>query len=139
MARFAAHGIHVRSIEPFADFHGPNRSKVIRRDEADDLIDLGGPPDPRKRRGRRLSGKAVAPSGAVKHPTEIDPRPRSRRMVEADAADHVSRRVLDDTPLTISADLPLADHVVAVLPREIEAARRVEQRDLFPLDAPAYR
>jgi hypothetical protein len=97
---------------------------IIGANEADDTVDPGVLPDPSKRGGRRLRRKAVAPAGAVKDPAEIDAWPWSLRMVKTDTADHVSGQLLDYRPLTVSAQLPLAQHVVGVLQRQIEAARR---------------
>ena len=76
------HGVHVGSLETFTDLRGnPNRAKIIGCNEADDPVDLSVFPDPSKRGYRRLSRKAVAPSGAVKDPTEIDTGPLWLRMI----------------------------------------------------------
>lgn len=56
---------------------------------------MRGFPEPRKRGSRGLRRQAVAPSGAVKGPAEIDTGPWFLRMVKADTADHLSRRLLD--------------------------------------------
>src|SRR6185503_1283434 len=107
MHRFAVHGVHVFALETFTDLRGnPNRTQIIRCNEADDAVDLRVFPDPSKRRCRRLSRKAVAPSGAVKNPAEIDAGPLSLRMIKTDHANHASRRLLDDRPLAVSAQLP---------------------------------
>ena len=53
-------------------------------------------------------------------------------VVEADAANQLPRRPLDDRPLAVSPPLPLAPHLVGVLQRQIEAARRLVKGDLSP-------
>src|SRR6266550_1823276 len=109
MHRFAMHRVHVGSLETFTDLRGnPNRAKIIGCNEADDTIDQRVVPDPSQRGCRRLSRKPVAPSRAVDDPAEIDTGPWALRMVKTDNADHASRRLLDDRPLPVSAQLPLA-------------------------------
>jgi hypothetical protein len=66
----------------------------------------------------------MAPLGAVKEPAEIDTGPLSLRMVKTDTADYVSRRLLDYRPMTVPAQLPLTEHFVGVLQRQVETARR---------------
>ncbi len=52
-------------------------------------------------------------------------------MVKTDAADHVTRHFLDDGPMTVSAQLPVTEHVVGVLHRQLETAWRFAERDLL--------
>lgn len=134
MYGFAMHGVHVGSLETFTDLRGnPKRAMIIGGNEADDTVDLSVFPNPSKRRCRRLGREAVAPSGAVKDPAEIDTGPWSLRMVKTHTADHVPSRLLDDRPVTVSAPLPLAEHVLGVLQRKVETARWFNQRDLLLL------
>src|ERR1700704_1296909 len=113
------HGVHVGPLETFTDLRGnPNRATITGCNEADDAVDLRVCPDPSERGCRRLGRKAVAPAGAVQDPAEIDPGPLSLRMVETDTADHASGQLLDDRPLTVATQVPLANHVAGVLQRK---------------------
>src|SRR5688572_2992506 len=124
MHGLAVHRVHVSPFEAFADLRGhSNRAQIMGSNEADDPVDLSEFPDPSKRRCCRLSRKALAPSGAMKDPAEVDAGPLSLRMVQTDTADYVSRRLFDDCPLTVAAQLPLAKHGVGVLQRPVETAR----------------
>ena len=67
-------------------------------------------------------------------PAEIDAGPASLRMIEADAADDLSGRLLDDRPLPVAAQFPLSDHVAGVSGREVETGGRLAQRDLLARD-----
>src|SRR5688500_16540099 len=134
MHGFAMHRIHVGPVEPLTDLGGhPNRAQVIGSNEADDSVDLRVGPGPPKRGGRRLRGKAVAPSGAVKAPGGSDAGPWLVRMVKPDTADGLSGHLLDDAPLTVSAQLPMAKHAVGVLQRHLETTGRFCERDLLLL------
>lgn len=131
----AVYRIGIRPIEAFTDFRGdPLRTKIVRSNQADDPIDLGVRPHPIERGLGRFGRQSAAPARAVNRPSEIDTWPRPLGMVNTHTPNHVSCRVLDDTPLTVPALLPMADHVHCVLPREIEAAGRLEQCDLLLLD-----
>jgi hypothetical protein len=132
MHGFAMHRVDVGPLETFTDLRGnPNRATIIRCNEAHDPIDRRVSPSPLKRGSRRFRRKAVAPSGAVQDPAEIDTGPGSLRMVKANTADHVSRRPLDDRPMTVSAQLPMSEHLLRVFQRQVEATRRFEQSDLL--------
>ncbi len=73
---FAVHGIHVSPLETFTDLRGnPNRAQIIGCNEADDAINVSAFPRPPKRGCGRLGREALAPSGAVNTPAEIDTGP----------------------------------------------------------------
>src|SRR5688572_10277370 len=134
MHRFSMHGIHVGALEAFTDLRGnPLRPKITGSNEADDTVDLRVCPGPPQRRCRRLRRKAVAPSSAMKHPAEVDAGPWLLRMVKPDAADDLSGRLLDDAPLTISAQFPVAKHAGSILHRHIKTAGRFFECDLLLL------
>ena len=131
----AVHGVHAGLLETFADLRGnPDGGQVVGGDQADDTGDRCVGPGPFEGGGRRLGRKPEAPPGSVDDPAEIDTRPGLLRMVEADTANHLPCRLLHNGPLTVTAQLPLANHLVAVLCRQFQAARRFEQRDLLPRD-----
>src|SRR6185295_9060087 len=108
MHGLAVQRVGVGALETFTDLRGdPDRAKVVGGDQADDAVDRRRFPGPSQRRGRSLGGQAAAPARPVKDPAEIDAGPGPLRMVKTDTADHVSRLLLDDRPLTVAAPLPL--------------------------------
>lgn len=128
------HRIHVGAIEACAELRrNPDRTMIVWRNEADDTVDVRVVPRPAKCGARRFRCQSVAPPGSVNHPAKIDTRPRPLRVVQADTADHVAGRLLDDSPLAIAPGFPLAAHVAGVLQGQIVAAGRLVERDLFPL------
>ena len=67
------HRVLIGSLEAFTDFCGDtNRAKIVRRNQADDVINVCGLPRPLESRQRRLGRKSVSPPFAVEYPAEIN-------------------------------------------------------------------
>ena len=116
------HRVLIGALEELTDLCGDtNRAKIIRRNQADDVIDVCGLPRPVERRQRCLRRKTLSPPFAVEYPTEINTRP-SLRVVQTHTADDVSARLFDDGPLTVTLLIPVAEHPPHVLYADLYSA-----------------
>lgn len=128
--RFSVDRIYAHALEALADFQcNANGSRIVRADEADDMIELVDAPGPLEGCTRRLSSKPIPPSRAIQYPTEIDSRPFVR-MKKTHAADHSSRRFLHNGPLAVAPLLPVAQHSIDVPDTSIDTAERCSEGNL---------
>ena len=78
------------------------------RDHADDAVRADDVEGVVEGRAGRLRREAMAPARAVEEPADLQARP-ALRVPEPGSPDHVARRLLGERPLSIAAELPVAD------------------------------
>src|ERR1700731_1531122 len=85
-----------------------NRCRVIRMNQADNMVELEDRKCVVERGFGAFSGEAVAPSLTRERPGDFQPRP-ALGIEQANSPDKLATRLLLDRPQSIAAQLPMAE------------------------------